>query len=130
MKSKTFFESAESKIGMQGIHFQLTEGLQAVIREKFARLLTRNDHILRVDIRVHQDQKVGSAHHYTATGQVVIAGPDLIASVEGSEVYGLFDLLVEKLEHLVDRRHGKRKDHRNHPKAVELDAEIPKTQLV
>ena len=128
MKPKTVSEDLESKITMQGVHLQLTDALQDTIREKFGRLLTRNERIVRIDVRIHQDQTLGTEHHYTVTGQIVIGGPDLVATVEGKDVYPLLDGLVETLDHLLERRHGKRKDHRNHPQAIDLDASIPKSE--
>lgn len=111
---------------MQGVHVTLTEAMQNVIREKVGRLLNRNERIIRINVRIHQDQTMGADHHYTVTGQIEIGGPDLVASVDGKDAYDLIDALVEKLDHLLERRHGKRKDKRNHPHDVELDVTLPK----
>jgi putative sigma-54 modulation protein len=126
MKPKTISDDLDSKILMQGVHLELTEAMQNVIREKFGRLLGRNEHILRISVRIHQDQTLGTERHYTATAHLEIGGPDLVATVEGKEAYDLIDRLVEKLDQLLQRRHGKRKDNRNHPHAVELEADLPK----
>lgn len=111
---------------MQGIHVELTDAMQSAIREKFGRLLGRNERIIRINVRLHQDQTMGTEHHYTVTGQIEIGGPDLVASVDGKDAYDLLDALVEKLDHLLEKRQGKRKDKRNHPHGVELDASLPK----
>lgn len=126
MKPTNLSENLDAKIIMQGIHVQLTEAMQNAIREKFGRLLRHNEHIVRINVRLHQDQTLGTEHHYTGTAQIEISGPDLVASAEGKEAYGLIDDLVEKLDHLLERRQGKRKDKRNHPHAVELDSALPK----
>lgn len=126
MKPYNLSENLEAKIIMQGIHVQLTEALQNAIREKLGRLLRHNDEIIRINVRLHQDQTLGTEHHYTATAQVEIRGPDLVASVDGKEPYDLLDALAEKLDHLLERRHGKRKDKRNHPHEIDLDAPLPK----
>lgn len=127
MKPTHLSQDLDSKILMQGIHVELTEAMQNAVREKFGRLLGKNDRIIRINVRIHQDQNLGTEHHYTVTSQIEIGGPDLVASVGGMEPYDLLDQLVEKLDHLLDRRHGKRKDKRNHPHAVELDVPLPKT---
>lgn len=127
MKPNNLSENLEAKIIMQGIHIQLTEALQNAIRDKLGRLLRHNDEIIRINVRLHQDQTLGTEHHYTVTAQVEIRGPDLVASVDGKEPYDLLDALAEKLDHLLERRHGKRKDKRNHPHEIELDASLPKT---
>ena len=118
----------ETKLILQGVHLELTEAMQQTLREKFGRLLTRNEHIVRIGVRVRLDQTLGTEHQYTVVAQIVIGGPDLIASAEGKEAYALIDEVVEKLDHLLERRHGKRKDHRNHPKDVEVGGAIPKTE--
>ena len=115
-----------SKIILQGIHFDLTEAMQNIMREKFAVLLRHNDYIVRINVRLHQDQRMGNEHHYTGTAQIEIRGPDLVASAEGKDAYEVMDTLVDKLDRQLERRHGKRKDARNHPTATEVDIDLPK----
>ena len=127
MNSETTLEFS-SKLILQGIHLELTEAMQNVIHDKFAALLRHNDYIVRIHVRLHQDQTLGADYHYTATGQIEIGGPDLVASAEGKDAYEVIDQLVEKLERQLERRHGKRKDRRNHPAATELDTQLPKAE--
>lgn len=115
-----------SKIIMQGIHVELTGAMQRIIREKFSVLLRHHERIVRVHVRLHQDQARGQKHLYTATGQIELAGPDLVASVKGDDAYNLLDALVDKLDELLRDRAERRKDKRNHPHDVELDATLPK----
>lgn len=117
---------SDSKLLMQGIHVELTEALQSAIREKFAVLLRHNDYIIRINVRLHQDQTMGNDHHYTATAQIEIGGPDLVATAEGKDAYAVLDDLVARLDNLLERRHGRRKERRNHPHDIELDSNIPK----
>lgn len=117
-----------SKIKLQGVHLELTDAMQTIIREKLATLLRHNEYIVRLNVRLHQDQRMGNEHHYTATGQIEIAGPDLVASAEGKEAYEVIDQLVEKLDRQLERRHDRRKDRRNHPHAPEIEAALPKVE--
>ena len=126
LKPTNLLENLDSKIIMQGIHVQLTEAMQTMIREKLARLFRHGEEIIRINVRLHQDQTLGSEHHYTVTAKIEIRGPDLVATADGKDPYTLFDALVEKLDNLLERRHGKRKGKRNHPHEVELDAALPK----
>lgn len=116
------------KIILQGIHLDLTAAMQNVMREKFSVLFRHHERIIRVNIRLHQDQTRGQKHHYSATGQIEIGGPDIVATVKGDDAYNVLDGLVEKLDEQLRERHERRKDKRNHPHAVELDTELPKVE--
>jgi putative sigma-54 modulation protein len=122
-------DDIDQKLIMQGVHVDLTAAMQNTIRERFAVLLRHNPWIVRINVRLHKDQKLGKGqqHHYTATGQIEIGGPDLVASADGMAAYDTLDALVGKLDRLLRERHGLRKDKRNHPQEVELGAELPKT---
>ena len=117
-----------SKIKMQGIHVELTPALQNAIRDKFSVLLRHNEWIVKVDVRLHLDQVQGKKHHYTATGQLVVRGPDIVASVKGDDAYAVLDGLVAKLDELLRERHERKKDKRNHPHDIELEADLPKVE--
>ena len=115
-----------AKILMQGIHLELTPGLQGAILEKFETLLRHNERIMRLNIRLHKDQRMGHDYHYTATAQVELSGPDVVAHAEDTDAYVALDKLSQKLAQLIERRHDRRKDKRNHPHGIELAADLPK----
>jgi putative sigma-54 modulation protein len=117
-----------SRIILQGVHLELTAAMQNIIREKFSVLLRHHERIIRINVRLHQDQKLGRNHHYTATGQIEIGGPDIVATAEGEEAYVVLDKLVEILDKRLRDRHEIRKDKRNHPHGTELQAALPKTE--
>jgi putative sigma-54 modulation protein len=116
-----------SKITMQGIHIELTAAMQNAILEKFSVLLRHNEWIVRINVRLHQDQQLGKTYHYTATGQIEIRGPDIVATVKGEDAYSVLDGLVEKLDEQLRERHERRKDKRNHARDVDIEAELPRT---
>lgn len=117
-----------SKLILQGVHVELTPAMQNIMREKFAVLLRHNEWIVRINIRLNKDQTRGRQSHYTATGHIEIGGPDLVARVEGDDAYNVLDGLVAKLDKLLRDRHEMRKDKRNHPHEVDIEAELPKMQ--
>ena len=119
-------DELEAKINMQGIHVDLTPAMRDAIYEKFSVLLRHNDHIVRINVRLHQDQQLGRNFHYTATAQIEIGGPDLVATVKGEDAYNVLDELVDKLQEQMRDRHERRKERRNHPQEIELDANLPK----
>ena len=121
-----YSDDTDFQIIMQGVHFELTAAMQNIIREKFSVLRRHHERIARLNVRVHQDQQRGKNFHYTAIGQIEMRGPDIVATVKGEDAYGVLDGLVEKLDEQLRERHERRKDKRNHPNDVELDASLPK----
>lgn len=119
-------EDRSDRIYVQGIHFDLTEAMRLAIADKFRPVMRRTPEVVRLNVRLAQDQKLGGVLHYSGTAQLEIRGPDLIAHAEGTDPYVILDELVEKLDHLVERRQGRRKDKRNHPHDIELEANLPK----
>ena len=114
------------RLHIQAVHLELTEAMKNILHEKLAVLLRHNDYIVRINVRLQRDQTLGTESHYTATGQIEIGGPDLVASADGKNAYDVMDVLVDKLDRQLERRHGKRKDRRNHPTTPEIDAVLPK----
>lgn len=105
------------KIIMQGVHVELMPALQTAIRNKFAVLLRHNEHIVRIHVRLQLEQTHGSQHLYSATAQIEIGGPDLVATMKGEEAYAVIDALAEKLSEQLRERHERRTDrHREGPK--------------
>ena len=128
MKPTNTSDDIGAKIILQGVHVDLTPAMQNIMREKLSVLLRHNEYIVRIDVRLNKDQTRGRQAHYVATGQIEIGGPDLVAHVEGDEAYDVIDGLVEKLDGLLRDRHERRKDQRNHPHDVDIDAALPKVQ--
>lgn len=116
----------ESKLLLRGIHLDLTQALRTAVFEKTSRVLRHNAHIIRLRVDLELDRTRAIGRQFLAKGHIEIAGPDLIASVASDDAYKSLDLLVDKLDSLLRRRHGRRKDKRNHPQAIEIDAALPK----
>jgi putative sigma-54 modulation protein len=118
-------EPAE-RIIIQCIHVELTPAMHRTIVDKFATLIRHDPNIIRINIRLHKDQKLGLDYHYSAMAQIEVSGPDIVAHADGQDAYAALDQLVDKLDQLLERRHDRRKSRRNHPHAVELPGNLPK----
>lgn len=112
---------------VRGVHLDLTEALRQAVANKAERLLRHNDYIIRIRIDLELDKTKDINHKFIAKGHIEIGGPDLIASVASEDRDKSIDLLVDKLDRLLERRHGIRKDKRNHPHATEIASGLPKT---
>lgn len=119
-------EDLASKLILQGVHLELTAAMQNVMRDKFSVLLRHNSWIVRIHVHLHKEQTRGTKHVYSATGRIEMRGPDIVATVKGDDAYAVMDGLVEKLDELLRERHERRKDKRNHPQEIDLEADIPK----
>ncbi|MBI2814698.1 MAG: ribosome-associated translation inhibitor RaiA [Opitutae bacterium] len=106
---------------VSGIHLELTAGLKAHVREKMQRLFRHEAQIVRLKVELECDRKHDHEHKFIAKGHIIIHGPDINATVEADECYKAIDLLVDKLDHGLRKRHGLHKDKRNHPRPIEFE---------
>lgn len=117
-----------AKVILRGIHLDLTDSMRVMINEKAARLLRHEPRIDRIRIDVELDRTKTAKDHFIAKGVIEISGPALVASVDSDEAYKSVDLLADKLDGLLRKRHSELKDKRHHPHAVELHGvALPKT---
>ena len=112
---------------VSGIHLELTAGLKAYVHEKTERLFRHQEHIVRIKVELECDRKHDREHKFIAKGHVVIHGPDINATIEAEDCYKAVDLLIDKLDQGLRKRHGLHKDKRNHPHPIEFsDVDLPK----
>jgi putative sigma-54 modulation protein len=101
------------KLLLSGIHLTLTPALRSAIEQKTEKLLRHDAHIIRLRLDLAHEQTKGSPPRFVAKGHIEIDGPDLIASSASEDAYKSIDLLVNKLDELLRRRHAKRVNTRN-----------------
>ncbi|MEO7798370.1 MAG: ribosome-associated translation inhibitor RaiA [Opitutaceae bacterium] len=114
------------EIIVSGIHLELTPSLKTFVREKAERLFRHEERILRLRVELECDSTETVGARFKAKGHIVIQGPDMNAMVEADECHKAVALLVDKLDRMLGRRHQLQRVKRNHPHAVEFDAELPK----
>lgn len=111
---------------VSGIHLELTPSLKTFVQEKAERLFRHEERIVRVRVELACDRSPAIGMQFTAKGHIQIQGPDMNASVQADECHKAVSMLVDKLDRMLQRRHQLHRVKRNHPHAVELNAEIPK----
>ena len=110
-----------------GIHLDLTPSLKNYVQEKMERLFRHEAHIVRIRVELECDRKHDHAHKFVAKAQVEIRGPNINCTAESEEMHKSVDLLIDKVDHILHKRHGQHKEKRNHPHSVEFtDVEFPK----
>lgn len=115
-------------IVISGHHIDLTEGIKAHVHDKMARLFKHNERILRLNIELTFNHTRDHQQEFIAKGHIVINGPDIEGSVASDDLYKSIDLLVDKLDRQLAKRHEKHKDRRNHPHDIDVPVAIPKAQ--
>lgn len=112
---------------VSGIHLELTPSLKTYVREKLERLFRHEEHIVRVRVELECDRKHDVAHKFVAKAHVQVRGPDINASADSEEMHKSIDLLVDKLDQAIRKRHEQHKEKRNHPHPIEWsDVSLPK----
>jgi putative sigma-54 modulation protein len=112
---------------VSGIHLELTPSLKAYVIEKAARLFRHQEHIVRIKVELECDRQHERSHKFVAKAHVELRGPNINCSTDSDEMYKSVDLLVDKIDQALRRRHGQHKDKRNHPHNVEWnDVTLPK----
>lgn len=110
-----------------GIHLDLTSSLKDYVQEKVGCLFRHETHIVRIRVELECDRRHDHAHKFVAKAQVEVRGPNINCVAESEEMHKSVDLLVDKIDHVLHKRHGQYKGKRNHPHAIEFtDVELPK----
>lgn len=115
-----------NNIVISGIHIDLTEGLKDHVRDKMSRLFKHNERIIRLNVELAYNHTRDHQKEFVAKGHISVNGPDIEGVVESDDLYKSIDLLVDKLDRQIAKRHEKHKDRRNHPHDIEVPVGIPK----
>jgi len=111
---------------VSGIHLELTPSLKTFVREKAERLFRHEERIIRFRVELECDRSPATGVQFAAKGHIEIHGPDMNASVRADECHKAVAMLIDKLDRMLQRRNQLVRVKRNHPRAVELEADLPK----
>ena len=126
MDKKTESSSAADKVIVQAIHMDLTDALKAAVINKCERLFRHQERIIRIRVYLDHDKRRTGKPHFTAKGHIEIGGPDMVVTMESDDAYKAIDMMAQKLDRLLRVRASAHKKKRLHPRALDLDAVIPK----
>lgn len=102
-----------SRFLIRGVHLDVSEAMRQAALFKASRLLRHNHRIDRIRIDLEHNQAGAPAGEFRASGRIELGGPDLHAEATSENAYKSIDLLVDKLDSLLRRRHQKRVNSRN-----------------
>jgi putative sigma-54 modulation protein len=103
----------ESRFLLRGVHLDLSPALHRAAQLKASRLLRHHHRIIRVRIDLAHEHARKGTPAFNASGRIEVVGPDLVASAASDNAYKAIDLLVDKLDGLLRRRHQQRVNTRN-----------------
>jgi putative sigma-54 modulation protein len=99
------------------------------LTEKFGKLFSMEDQIIRIRLELEHSQNVTPDKEYVAKGHVEIRGPDLIASFATDDLYKSVDKLVQKLARMLRRRSTVKLSKRSDMHGLDIPASLPKTKI-
>jgi putative sigma-54 modulation protein len=111
---------------LRGIHLSLTAALRSVVELKTERLLRHEPRILRIRVELEHDRTRGPAAAFVAKGHLEVRGNDLLAAVASEDCYKSIDLLVDRLDRMLQRRAERFRGHRHDLHAIDLPVRLPK----
>jgi len=96
---------SNASVVVSGVHMDLTEPLKSYVTAKAERLFRHNPRILRVAFELIHDRARDHAAEYAAQARIEVAGPDIVLRVASEDLYKSIDLLIDKLDRSLRRRH-------------------------
>ena len=112
---------SNTAIVISGVHLELTEALKETVRTKVEKLLRHNDRIVRVFVELVFNRTRDHAREFGAQIRLELPGPDIVVREESEDLYKSIDILVDKVDRQLRRRHRLEKEKRNHPGSTDLD---------
>ena len=110
-----------------GRHIDLTDALKNIVNEKAVKLFNHDDNIIRLRVELEYNQNVTNLKEFIAKGHIEMRGPGLNVTAETEDLYKSVDLMVNKLDRMLRRKHRLNKVKRKDTHNVEIPADIPKT---
>ena len=103
-----------------GVHLDLTEALKAIVSEKVSKLFRHNARIVRAHVELVHGRSRDHSREFAAQIRLELPGPDIVVREESNDLYKSIDLLIDKVDRQLRRRHRLDKEKRNHPHPTDL----------
>ena len=109
-----------------GRHIELTDSLKNIVHEKSEKLFHHDHHIIRIRVELEHNQNVTNLKEFITKGHIEMRGPGLNVTAETEDLYKSVDLMVNKLDRMLRRKHRLSKVKRKDTHNVEIPAHLPK----
>ncbi|NBX02270.1 ribosome-associated translation inhibitor RaiA [bacterium] len=111
---------SNAPIVISGVHIELTDAIKATVHAKVEKLLRHNPRIIRVHVELVHTHIRDHSREFGAQIRLELPGPDIIVREESDDLYKSIDLLIDKVDRQIRRRHRLDKEKRNHPQSTDL----------
>ena len=109
-----------------GRHIELTDAIKYIVHEKTAKLFNHEQHIIRIRVELEYNQNVTNLQEFIAKGHIEMRGPGLNVTAETEDLYKSIDIMVNKLDRMLRRKHRLNRVKRKDTHQVEIPADLPK----
>jgi putative sigma-54 modulation protein len=109
-----------------GRHIELTDSLKNIVHEKSEKLFHHEQHIIRIRVELEHNQNITNLKEFIAKGHIEMRGPGLNVTAETEDLYKSVDLMVNKLDRMLRRKHRLNKVKRKDTHNIEFPANLPK----
>jgi len=111
---------SNAPVVVTGVHMDLTDALKDTVCAKVERLMRHNPRIIRVHVELVHTRCSDHSREFGAQIRLEIPGPDIVVREESDDLYKSIDILIDKVDRQLRRRHRLEKEKRNHPKPTDL----------
>ncbi|GBL28022.1 MAG: ribosome-associated translation inhibitor RaiA [Opitutales bacterium] len=111
---------SNAPVVVTGVHMDLTDALKDTVCAKVERLMRHNPRIIRVHVELVYNRSRDHSREFAAQIRLELAGPDIVVREESEDLYKSIDILIDKVDRQLRRRHRLEKEKRNHPKPTDL----------
>jgi len=94
-----------ASVVITGVHLDLTESIKCYVNGKAERLFRHDPKILRVHFELIHGRARDRSSEYAAQARIEVPGPDIVVRVSSDDLYKSVDLLMDKLDRSLRRRH-------------------------
>ncbi len=114
---------------ISGHNIELTEAMKQAVHQKVEKLFAHEERIIRLRVDLEYSKNVSGQQEFMAKGHIEIAGPPLILTVAGDDLYTSIDEMADKLDRKLRRRSRLNRVKRKRIHGVDIPAELPKANL-
>jgi len=114
---------------ISGHNVELTEAMKQAVYQKVEKLFAHEERIIRLRVELEYSKNVSGQQEFMAKGHIEIAGPPLILTVAGDDLYAAIDQMADKLDRKLRRRSRLDRVKRKRLHSVDIPAELPKANL-